>query len=512
MVEPNDIHLAEPAVEMRGVTKRFPGVLANDRVDLKVDRGEIHAIIGENGAGKSTLMSILSGVLRADEGEVFLKGRRVDGRPDQVFRLGLGMVYQHFMLVSNFTVTENVVLGSEPGNPFRLDIRAAEDSVRRLASDFGLNLDPSARIQDLSVGQQQRVEILKVLYRGSDVIVLDEPTQVLTPQERDDLFVTLRRLVDDGRTIVFITHHLKEVMSLSDRVTVLRRGRVVASLATRDTDVASLARLMVGRDIGPGEKRTGEVEGDVVLHVNGVKAMTMNELMAVNGVSFQVRGGEILGLAGVEGNGQRELVEMLTGLRVPSGGEIRIGRESARGWHARQFLEAGVAVIPEDRRVRGLVEPFTIAENLALGRHWKQPFSKRGILNRGAMDSEARTLAAEFNIVPPDPGVQVGTLSGGNQQRVVVAREFAKKPTVLIAVHPTRGLDIAGRQFVHSSLVRERALGTAIVLVSSDLEEILDLSDRVAVIFEGRLTGTLAREDATEEKLGLLMAGVTRTP
>jgi simple sugar transport system ATP-binding protein len=495
------------AVEMRAVTKQFPGVLANDRIDLQVAHGEIHAIIGENGAGKSTLMNVLSGILKADEGEVFLKGHPVHGKPDQVSRLGLGMVYQHFMLIPNFTVTENVVLGSEPGDPIRLDMRAAEEAVRRLGEDYGIDVDPTARIQDISVGEQQRVEILKVLYRGSDVIVLDEPTQVLTPHERKDLFETLRRLVSDGRTIIFITHHLEEVMELSDRVTVLRRGQVVTSMATRDTDVASLAQLMVGRDIGPGEKRTGEVEGDVILEVYDLKALSMRGLQAVRGVSFDVRGGEILGLAGVEGNGQRELVETLTGLRIPSGGTIRIGGMPARGWHPRQFLQAGVAVIPEDRRVHGLVEPFTIAENLALGRHWKPPFSRAGLLDLGAMELEARALMEEFNIVPPDPEIQVGTLSGGNQQRVVVAREFAKKPKVLIAVHPTRGLDIAGRQFVHSALLRERSLGAAILLVSSDLEEILDLSDRIAVIFEGRFTGILDRDEASEENLGLLMVG-----
>lgn len=497
------------AVEMRRVTKQFPGVLANDRVDLEVARGEIHAIIGENGAGKSTLMNILSGVLRADEGEVFLNGRPIHGKPDQVSRLGLGMVYQHFMLVSTFTVAENVILGHEPGGRLHLDIRDAEEAVRRLAEDYGMDLDPGAKVQDLSVGEQQRVEILKVLYRGSDVIVLDEPTQVLTPGERNDLFETLRRLVKNGRTIVFITHHLEEVMSLSDRVTVLRRGRVVASVATRDADTATLANLMVGRDLGSGEKRTDETPGDVILDIRRLTSLSNRHIEVLHGVEFEIRRGEILGLAGVEGNGQRELVEVLTGLRTPTGGTIRIGGQVAHRWTPRQFLEAGVAMIPEDRRVRGLVEPFTIAENLALGRHRSAPFSKRGLLDLGAMNGEARRLIDEFNIVPPDPDVALETLSGGNQQRVVVAREFAKKPKVLIAAHPTRGLDIAGRQFVHSALFREGSLGAAILLVSSDLEEILEVSDRIAVIFEGRLVGVLPREQAGEEVLGRMMLGVS---
>ncbi|MCK4546750.1 MAG: ABC transporter ATP-binding protein [Candidatus Eisenbacteria sp.] len=510
MTEPSTTNPTALAVEMRRVTKQFPGVLANDCINLQVAYGEIHAIIGENGAGKSTLMSVLSGLLKADEGEVLLKGHPVRGRPHLVSRRGLGMVYQHFMLVPNFTVAENVILGNEPGDRVHLDLRAAEEAVRRLGQDYGLNLDPAARIEDLSVGEQQRVEILKVLYRGSDVIVLDEPTQVLTLQEKNELFETLRCLVRDGRTIIFITHHLEEVMALSDRVTVLRRGRVVASLAIQDTDIATLAQLMVGREIGPGEKRTGDVTGDVVLEVSDLTAVSERGLQALDGVSFGVRGGEILGLAGVEGNGQRELVETLTGLRIPSGGEIRIGDQSTHGWSPRQFLEAGVAVIPENRRVRGVVEPFTIAENLVLGRHWKRPFSKGWVLDLGAMEAEAKSLISDFGIVPPDPEILVRTLSGGNQQRVVVARELAKKPVVLIAAHPTRGLDIAGRQFAHSCLLRERSLGAAILLVSSDLEEILDLGDRIAVIFEGRITGILPREEASEGKLGLLMVGARR--
>lgn len=497
------------AVEMRGVTKQFPGVLANDRIDLQVACGEIHAIIGENGAGKSTLMSILSGILRADEGKIFLKGVPVHGRPDQVARLGLGMVYQHFMLVPNFTVAENVVLGQEPGGRIHLDLAAAQSAVRRLGKHYGLELDPGARIQDLSVGEQQRVEILKVLYRGSDVIVLDEPTQVLTPQERDELFATLRRLVEDGRTIIFITHHLDEVLALGDRVTVLRRGRVVASMATGDADVATLAELMVGREIGAGERRTESQLGNVLLEVNEVSALSSRGLRALKGVSFEIQAGEILGLAGVEGNGQRELVETLTGLRPPWAGRIRIAGQDAAGWRPGEFLDAGVAVIPEDRRGRGVIEAFTIAQNLVLGRHSRPPFSRWGILNLAAIEREASRLVAEFNIVPPAPDVPVVTLSGGNQQRVVVAREFAKKPKVLVAAHPTRGLDVAGRQFVHGALLRERTEGAAILLISSDLEEILELSDRIAVIFEGRLTGALAREDAGEEILGLMMVGVS---
>jgi len=497
---------------MRGVTKQFPGVLANDRVDLRVASGEIHAIIGENGAGKSTLMGILSGVLRADEGEVWLKGEPVHGRPDRVSQRGLGMVYQHFMLVSTFTVAENVVLGAEPGGRVRLDLESARETVRRLGRDYGLNLDPDARIQDLSVGEQQRVEILKVLYRGSDVIVLDEPTQVLTPQERDGLFSTLRSLVRDGCTILFITHHLEEVMALSDRVTVLRRGRVVGSMRTAEATVETLAERMVGREIGSPERRPASQPADVALEVEALEVHSSRGFAAVRGVSFEIRGGEILGLAGVEGNGQRELVETLTGLRTPSGGRIRIGGRTTDRWPPRRFLEAGVAAIHEDRRARGMIEPFTLAENLVLGRHGKPPFSRRGLLDLGALEREAVRLAREFNIHPPRPDVPVRTLSGGNQQRVVVAREFAKKPKILIAAHPTRGLDIAGRRFVHSALLKERSAGAAILLVSSDLEEILDLADRVAVIFEGRFTGVLDRDEASEETLGLLMLGVGREP
>jgi simple sugar transport system ATP-binding protein len=497
------------AVEMRGITKRYPRVVANDRVDLEVREGEIHAIVGENGAGKSTLMKILYGLVAPDEGEILLSGRPLKShRPSDAIRLGVGMVHQHFMLVDTLTVAENVVLGEEPvKSGVLIDAASARERVEALASDYGFELPPDERVENLSVGLEQRVEIVKVLYRGANVLILDEPTGVLTPQEVGELFSILRSLRESGKTIVFITHKLDEVIELADRVTVMRDGRVMGVVETSATTKEELARMMVGRDVLLRVSKSEAAPGDVVLSVSGLRAVGRKGTEVLAGVDLEVRKGEILGIAGVQGNGQTELIEVLTGLRRASGGRIAVSGADATNRSPRAMRDLGVAHIPEDRQDRGLVLEFTLAENLVLGRHHAAPYSRRGLLQLDDIAEHATRLAGEHDIRPPDPDLEAANLSGGNQQKLIVAREFDGSPVLLVAAQPTRGVDIGAIEFVHQSILRMRDRGAAVLLISAELSEIMTLSDRIAVMYDGAIVATFESGEATEELLGIYMTG-----
>jgi len=509
-----------PYLEMRGITKQFPGVLANDHIDLSVEQGEIHALVGENGAGKTTLMRILYGMETADEGTIILRGRPVQvPNPQVAISLGIGMVHQHFQLLPSLTVAENIVLNCEPRRGIFFDHVAAARAVEDLSARFGLRVDPMARVADLSVGEQQRVEILKLLYRRAELVILDEPTAVLTPQETRDLFAVMQRLSDEGHTVIFITHKLGEVLEVSSRVTVLRRGRVTGVVETAKTSEMELAQLMVGREI-LAMRREATVSADqetvplaslsAGLVVEDLEALDDRGLTAVHGVSFEVHRGEIVGIAGVEGNGQRELVEALAGLRPVSRGRIRLDGADITHASVRARRERGLAVIPANRSVEGLSLPSTIAENLISTRYYRSPYSLRGFLNPPAIGSFARDLMARFDIRAESPRLPARVLSGGNLQRVVVARELATPPRVLIAAHPTRGLDVSATNAVHQEMLKFSREGLSILLVSADLEEILNISDRILVLYRGEIVGEVRASEASQEELGMLMAGRTR--
>ena len=498
-----------PVIEMRHITKTWPGVVADDDVSLTVRHGAIHALVGENGAGKSTLMNILYGLLRADSGEIFVNGQQAHIRgPRDAIALGIGMVHQHFMLIPVITVGENIVLGREPvqqGGVY--DKAAANAAIRELSARYGLAIDPNTRTGDLPVGLQQRVEILKVLYRGADILILDEPTGVLTPQETDDLFKVLRSLVQQGKTIIFITHKLREVLEISDTVTVLRRGKVVGEVATATTNEESIARMMVGREVLLRVDKKLAHPGETLLTVEHLSVKSEQGLPAVRDVSFEVRAGEILGIAGVEGNGQSELIQALAGTRPVASGQVRLGDKDVTNAGARQVRLAGVSHIPEDRRGAGLVLNYSVADNTILGRQRQPQFARNGMFLRlGAIADWARRLMKEFDVRAPSIDTPARSLSGGNQQKVIVAREMASDPKVLLASQPTRGVDIGAIEFIHQRLVAERDAGAGIVLVSAELEEIRSLSDRIAVMYEGQIV-SFESPETSEERLGLLMTG-----
>jgi general nucleoside transport system ATP-binding protein len=502
---------ATPVLELRGITKQFPGVLANDHVDLDLFRGEIHALLGENGAGKSTLMNILYGLYKADSGEVLLNGKRVSfSSAKDAIEAGIGMVHQHFMLIPVMTVAENVVLGTEPvvGGVF-LDERSAESRVRELSQRFGLAVDPDARVEKITVGQQQRVEILKALYRRADILILDEPTAVLTPQEASDLFGILRALTQEGLSVIFISHKLNEVLEIADRVTVLRRGKVIETVPTAGATQESLARAMVGRDVLLTVEKNPSTPGDPLLKVEDLHALDDRDLGVLNGVSLEVRAGEIVGLAGIDGNGQTELIEALVGLRKPTSGRVLVDGKDVTGEGPKHLIDVGVGHIPEDRHKLGLVLDFSIAENLSLHDYRKPPESRLGWLSPRRILSRARQLIKEFDIRGGGPQTRAAGLSGGNQQKVVIAREIAAHPRALVAAQPTRGLDVGAIEYVHRRLVEERDSGKAVLLVSLELEEIRSLSDRVLVIYEGRIVGEYSPHTG-EEELGLAMTGGRR--
>jgi general nucleoside transport system ATP-binding protein len=497
-------------LELRGITKRFPGVLANDHIDISLNEMEILALLGENGAGKTTLMNILYGLYDPDEGKVLVRGEEVSIKgPSDAIARGIGMVHQHFMLVPVMTVTENVMLGVEPTkNGIFLDKARVARRIREISDQYGLEVDPDAYIKDLPVGTQQRVEIIKVLYRNADILILDEPTAVLTPQEVEGLFKILRALIASGKSIIFITHKLKEVLAMADRIVVLRGGKVAGSAIPNESTPETLASLMVGRDVTLVVEKKLAKPQDVVLEVKDLYVKDEREHLVVNGINFDVRGGEVLGIAGVQGNGQTELVYALTGLLPVETGEILLTGESLTHKSPRQILEKGVAHVPEDRQKHGLVLPFPIYDNMMLCTYYQPPFSRGVVLQEKVIRETAIKLSAQFDVRAPNINVAVSTLSGGNQQKVIVAREFSRPIKLLIASQPTRGLDVGSIEYIHSRIIEKRDDGVAVLLVSSELDEILALSDRIAVMYKGQVVDILDAGSVNKEYLGLLMAGM----
>lgn len=496
-------------LEAKGITKRFPGVLANDRVDLQLHQGEILALLGENGAGKSTLMNMLYGLYHPDEGEIWFKGEKVELKnPRDAIRLGIGMVHQHFQLVPVMTVAENVMLGSEiMHRGGRLNTREAEKRVRELSQQYGLEVDPTAVVEDLPVGTQQRVEIIKALYRHAEILILDEPTAVLTPQEAQELFRIMHELAGQGVSIIFITHKLKEVLAVADNVAVLRNGKMVGTTDPKTATEASLAEMMVGRKVILRVEKDDAKPGDVVLQVENLQVADERGHLIVRGVDLTVRAGEIVGIAGVQGNGQRELVEALTGLRPVVDGKITVAGMDATNATPRKITEMGIAHIPEDREKHGLVMPYTIADNMVLNQYYHPPFANRGVINQEKINAQGKALVAEYDVRTPSIHTPARSLSGGNKQKVIVAREFSRPVKLLIAAQPTRGIDVGSIEFIHRQLVAQRDRGVAVLLVSAELDEVLGLADTVAVMFDGRIVKTMPIEEATRERVGLLMAG-----
>ena len=500
---------ARPVVlEMRGITKRYPGVLANDHIDLQLRDGEILALLGENGAGKTTLMNILYGLVTPDEGEILLNGEPIQiTEPSDAIARGIGMVHQHFMLVPVFTVAENISLGQEQmANPLFLDRRGASARIRELGKSFGFEIDPDAKVESLSVGWQQRIELLKALDRKADVLVLDEPTAVLTPQETAEIFVVLKRLASEGHSIIFISHKLYEVMEIADRITVIRRGRVVGTRLPTETDEDDLAELMVGRHVQLTVDRGESHHGAGVLAISDLVVNDDRGHQAVRSVSFEVRAGEILGIAGVAGNGQSELVEALTGLRRPVSGQVTLEDANVTGAGPRALYDAGLAHVPGDRQEHGLVLSFPLTDNLVLTGYHRPPFRRGLVRNEAAVEDRANALIETYDIRTPSAAVPAATLSGGNQQKTVVAREFSRDIRVLILDQPTRGLDVGSIEFIHRQIVTKRNEGVAVLLVSAELDEIMELSDHIAVMYRGEIVATVDGRTADREDVGLLMA------
>ena len=497
-------------LEMRGITKRFPGVLANDHVTFDVSAGEVHALLGENGAGKSTLMRQLYGLYKPDEGEILINGEPVVFHsPADAIRAGIGMIHQHFMLVSTLTVAENVALGLKSTREPRLDLDKVAKRIEELSKIYGLKIDPTAHVWQLAVGEQQRVEILKALYRGASLIILDEPTAVLTPQEVDDLFVTFKRMAQEGHALIFISHKLHEVIAISDRVTVLRDGRSVETRSAKGVTRKELAQMMVGREIRPLAPQPQKA-GDVRLQLSDMHAMGDRGAEALRGVDLEVRGGEIVGLAGVSGNGQRELAQCLAGLRKVTQGTVKLLGQDIAAASLRERIELGLAYVPEERMRDGAIREFSVEENVFLRDHASPRFTRSIFLNFGAMHAHARQLIDKYAVKTPSLDTPIKNLSGGNIQKVIMARELSRDPKVLIAAQPTRGVDIGASEYIRQRLLEQRENGVAILLISEDLDEIQELSDRIAVMCEGRIVGIVQRGEATPEELGLLMAGVTK--
>jgi simple sugar transport system ATP-binding protein len=499
------------AVRMTGIVKRFPGVVANDGVEFEARVGEVHALLGENGAGKSTLSNVLTGLYRPDEGHMFLDGHEVSfGSPRDALNAGVGMVHQHFRLVNSFSVAENVVLGDQTTSTF-LNTNSVADTVAELSQQYSLAVDPRAKIWQLSVGEQQRVEILKVLYRGAKILILDEPTAVLTPQEADALFVTLRAMVAEGRTVIFISHKLDEVMAVSDRVTVLRGGKTVGTVDTASTTARDLARLMVGREVvfNRVERAAHPDAHKTVLHVSSVSATDDRGNQALHEISLSVNAGEIVGVAGVSGNGQRELAEVIGGMRHATSGTILIEGHPVKSGRVRQSIGAGIAHVPEDRLHTGLAPSHSVEDNLVLKSYRHRPMSKWSVLMRKTIKSNADTMVERYDVKTPDTATPVRLLSGGNVQKVLLAREFSASPKVLVAASPTRGLDVGAIENVRARLVEAADNGVGILLISEDLEELMSMSDRILVMYEGRIVGDVSAAQADRESIGLLMGGVT---
>lgn len=502
-----------PVVQMRGITKKFGDFTANDSIDLTVHQGEIHALLGENGAGKTTLMKVLYGLLQPNEGDILVRGERVEmENPNVAIGKGIGMVHQHFMLVQPFTVAENIILGRETVRGAGvLDRARAVEDVEELSRRYGLKVDPNRKIQDISVGMQQRVEILKALYRGADILILDEPTAVLTPQEIEELVKIMTSLTEEGKTIIVITHKLKEIKMVADNCTIIRRGKYIDTVKVADTTERELASKMVGREIQLTVDKEKAKPGEVALSIEDLVVKDSRGINAVDGFSLEVMKGEILALAGIDGNGQSELVEALTGIREVASGRFRVGGRELQNSTPREIFRSGLASIPEDRQRRGLVLDYTVAENLVLQIYGEEPYSRKGVLDREAISEYARKLIENFDVRPPEESYLARELSGGNQQKVIIAREVSHDPDVLVASQPTRGLDVGAIEYVHAALVEQRDKGKAVFLVSLDLDEVLNVADRVAVIYEGKVVGVVEVEETDEHELGLMMAGGGRS-
>jgi len=500
-----------PILELHGITKRFPGVLANDHIDLTLNDGDILALLGENGAGKTTLMNVLYGLYQPDEGEIVVKGQRITVHsPNDAIAAGIGMVHQHFMLVPVLTVAENVMLGVESvrGGLF-LDRKAASDRIRQISKQYGLAVDPNAYIKDLPVGLQQRVEIIKLLYRHADILILDEPTAVLTPQEADELFKVMRSLVQQGKSIIFITHKLREVLAVADRINVLRLGKVVGTADPKTATQTELASLMVGRSVELKVSRAPAKPGATVLAVQDLRVLDDRENVAVDGVTLEVCAGEIMGVAGVQGNGQTELVEALTGLRRPLAGTIAITGHDVSHASPREIMEMGTAHVPEDRQRDGLVLSDSVADNMVLNTYYLAPFARGIVMQQAEIEQVAGSRVHQFDVRTPGIQTSAGSLSGGNQQKVIIAREFSRPIKLLIASQPTRGLDVGSIEYIHGRIIEKRDAGCAVLVVSPELDEVLALSDRIAVMYRGKVVAIVPAAQATKEYLGLLMAGVS---
>ncbi|MGV1070987.1 ABC transporter ATP-binding protein [Clostridium perfringens] len=502
----------EYVVEMLNIRKEFPGIVANDNITLQLRKGEIHALLGENGAGKSTLMGILFGMNQPDKGVIKVRGKEVKiTNPNVANDLGIGMVHQHFKLVENFTVTQNIVLGCEPKILFGLgmDLTKAAKRIEELSKQYGLNVDPNAKIENISVGMQQRVEILKMLYRDADVIILDEPTAVLTPQEIDELIKIMKNLINEGKSIIIITHKLKEIKAAADRCTVIRRGRYIGTVDVKTTSEAEMAKMMVGREVSFKVNKKPAKPGDVVLDIKNLSVKNNKKVLGLKDFSIDVRAGEIVGIAGVEGNGQSELIEAITGLRKSESGTINFKNKDITRESIRNRINSGIAHIPEDRHKRGLVLDYTIEENMVLEVYDKKPFSSKGLLNKKEIKKYAEKIIDEFDVRSGEGAESIArSLSGGNQQKAIIGREIELNPELLIAAQPTRGLDVGSIEYIHKRLVEQRDSGKAVLLVSLELDEILNVSDRIAIINNGELIGVVNADETNENEVGLMMAGI----
>ncbi|PEI84282.1 ABC transporter ATP-binding protein [Bacillus toyonensis] len=501
----------EYVIEMNNITKVFPGIVANDDITLQVKQGEIHALLGENGAGKSTLMNVLFGLYQPEQGEIKIKGKTVKiTNPNIANDLGIGMVHQHFMLVHNFTVTENIILGNELKKKGKIAVEEAAKEIQKLSEQYGLAVDPYAKIQDISVGMQQRVEILKTLYRGAEILIFDEPTAVLTPQEIHELIQIMKKLVQEGKSIVLITHKLKEIMEVCDRCTIIRKGKGIGTVDVANTDENKLAELMVGRQVNFKTEKIDAKPKEEVLSIANLVVHDARQLPAVKGLDLTVRAGEIVGIAGIDGNGQSELIEAITGLRKVESGSIAIKGKEITNWPVRKITEEGIGHIPEDRHKHGLVLDFSVRDNIVLQTYYKNPFSKKGILNFSKITEKAKALIEQFDVRTPSEQTLARALSGGNQQKAIIAREVDRDPDLLIAAQPTRGLDVGAIEFIHKRLIEQRDKGKGVLLLSLELEEILNVSDRIAVIYEGTIVAIVDAKETNEQQLGLLMAGGTK--
>ncbi|MEY8343174.1 ABC transporter ATP-binding protein [Niallia circulans] len=498
----------EYVIEMLNIRKEFPGIVANNNITLQVKKGEIHALLGENGAGKSTLMNVLFGLYQPEKGEIRARGKVVNiSNPNIANDLGIGMVHQHFMLIDTFTVTENIILGKETVSKGKIDLKKAEREVQEISERYGLAVDPKAKIANISVGMQQRVEILKTLYRGAEILIFDEPTAVLTPQEIAELIGIFRKLIQEGKSIILITHKLKEIMEVCDRVTVIRKGEGIGTYNVKDTNPNELANLMVGREVSFKTEKKAPNPKETVLKISDLTVKDSRGVHVVNSLNLDVKAGEIVGIAGVDGNGQSELIEAITGLMKKNSGSITLNGKEISVLSPRKITESGIGHIPQDRHKHGLVLDFSIGQNMALQTYYKCPFSKYGFLNQGEIEKKASKLIEEFDVRTPSIHTPARALSGGNQQKAIIGREVDRDPDLLIAAQPTRGLDVGAIEFIHRRLIEQRDKGKAVLLISFELDEILNVSDRIAVIFDGEIIATVDPKTTTEQELGLLMAG-----